>query len=121
MIKILVADDQPALRAALRLLLEQGGHALVVGEAANAGELLAPPCRPDPDTILLDWELPGLSPAGGLASVRRAFPTAQIVALSSQPEARRAALHAGADGFVSKGEPPERLLAALQPRKERGT
>jgi DNA-binding NarL/FixJ family response regulator len=111
--RILLADDQPQVCSALRLLLEQGRHTCIVGEAENAQELLDRCPTRLPDAILLDWELPGLSSAGGIASLRQAYPTSQIIALSSRPEARQSALQAGADQFVCKGDPPEKLLAAL--------
>jgi DNA-binding NarL/FixJ family response regulator len=111
--RILLADDQPQVRSALRLLLEQEIPALIVGEAETLDDLLSRRPAQSPEAILLDWELPGLSPATGLPAIRRAYPLAQIVALSSRPEARQTALQAGADRFVCKGDPPERLLAAL--------
>ena len=110
---ILLADDQPQVRSALRLLLEQKANARITGEAENAQDLLRGIGKTSPDAILVDWELPGLSPADGIFSVRQVYPLARIVALSSRPEARQAALRAGADAFVCKGDPPERLLAAL--------
>ena len=112
--KVLLADDQPQVRSALRLLLEQETRAQIVAEIETIDGLLDRPLTPSPDAILLDWELPGLSPAGDLPAIRCAYPSAQIVALSSRPEARHSALHAGADYFVCKGDPPERLLAALR-------
>jgi DNA-binding NarL/FixJ family response regulator len=64
--------------------------------------------------VLLDWELPGLQAANSLLPALRALcPRLSVIALSGKPEARRAALAAGADGFVSKGDPPERLMAAV--------
>jgi DNA-binding NarL/FixJ family response regulator len=57
--------------------------------------------------------LPGLTPADTLTRLRTAFPRLKVVALSGRSEARQSALAAGADAFVSKGSPPERLLAAL--------
>jgi DNA-binding NarL/FixJ family response regulator len=115
--KVLLADDQPQVRSALRLLLEQEAEAQIVAEAETMEDLTERLSTPPPDTILLDWELPGLSPTDGLPAIRRAYPSAQIVALSSQPEARHLALQAGADHFVCKGDPPERLLAALHPER----
>jgi DNA-binding NarL/FixJ family response regulator len=111
--KILVADDQPQVRSALRLLLEQRPQTTIVGEAENAQELLDRLPALLPDAILLDWELPGLSSTSHLASLRKACSETQIVALSARPEARQLALDAGADCFVCKGDPPEELLAAL--------
>jgi DNA-binding NarL/FixJ family response regulator len=111
--KILLADDQPQVRSALRLLLEHEPRVCVVGEVENLQDLLGGSPRRVPDVILIDWELPGLSPVDGMSSVRQAYPSTRIVALSSRPEARPSALRAGADTFVCKGDPPEILLAEL--------
>ena len=94
-------------------MLEQETQAQIVGEAETLDDLLH--CHPAlvPEAILLDWELPGLSASDGLQVIRQTYPTAQIVALSSQPQARHPARQAGADAFVCKGDPPERLLAVL--------
>jgi DNA-binding NarL/FixJ family response regulator len=109
---ILLADNQVAVRSALRFLLEQEPGMCLVGEAAEAEELLAQDAATQPDLVLLDWELPGSQPADLLAAlrIRRSM---IVIALSGRPEARQAALNAGVDAFVSKGEPPERLLATL--------
>lgn len=111
--KILLADDQPQVRSALRLLLEQEAQAQIVSEAETLDDLLNRCSTLTPEAILLDWELPGFSPTTDLAAIRQIYPSARIMALSSQPEARHPALQAGADRFVCKGDPPERLLAAL--------
>jgi DNA-binding NarL/FixJ family response regulator len=111
--KILLADDQLQVRSALRLLIEQETRAEIVGEAETIEGLLHHSPTPLPEAILLDWELPGLSPSNDLLLIRQTYPSAQIVAMSSQPEARQVALGAGADAFVCKGDPPETLLAVL--------
>ena len=112
--RVLLADDQTKVRSALRLLLEQEPGLSVVGEAAEAEDLLVQVEVTQPDLVLLDWELPGLRTDDRLSVLRALCPQLKVIALSGQPEARRAALSAGADAFVSKGEPPERLLAALE-------
>ena len=111
--RVLLADDQMKVRSALRLLLEQEPGLSVVGEAAEAEDLLAQVRTECPDLVLLDWELPDQGGAATLAGLRAARPGPVVIALSGRPEARRAALAAGADAFVSKGDPPERLLAAV--------
>jgi len=58
---ILIADDQPRVRHALRLLLEQEPGVNVVGEAAEAKTLLAQVAARCPDLVLLDWGLPGMA------------------------------------------------------------
>jgi DNA-binding NarL/FixJ family response regulator len=120
-VRIFIADDQIKVRSALRLLLEQEPGLRVVGEAAETEGLLAQVEAMQPDLILLDWELPNLS--GGdssigsgshlLAALRARCPLLVVIALSGRLEAPQAAMAAGADAFVSKGDPPERLLATL--------
>lgn len=111
--RVLLADDQAEVRSALKLLLEQDSEIAVVGEAADADALLAVTQATEPDIVLLDWELPGHRVVQVLPKLRACAPKAKVIALSGRLEARRAALAAGADAFVSKGDPPERLLAAL--------
>jgi DNA-binding NarL/FixJ family response regulator len=111
--QILLADDEPKVRSALRLLLGQHEGLSVVGEAAEAAELLDRLQASRPDLLLLDWELTGQQGGDLLTAVRGCCPTLSVIALSGRPEARRAALAAGVDAFVSKGDPPERLLATL--------
>jgi len=111
--RVLLADNQTKVRSALRLLLEQQPGLSVVGETAEADDLLAQVEATQPDLVLLDWELPDLGGAATLARLRTAQPGLLVIALSGRPEARQAALDAGADAFVSKGDPPERLLAAV--------
>jgi DNA-binding NarL/FixJ family response regulator len=112
-LRVLLADDQLAVRSALRLVLEQEPDVDVVGEVAEAEHLLAEVGLANPDLLLLDWELPGLPTAGLLSALRALCPAIQVVALSGRPEAREPALQTGARAFVCKGDPPERLLAII--------
>ncbi len=112
--RILLADDRPRVRAALRLLLEQEPDILIVGEAADAVSLRLALQREMPDLLLLDWELPGLPVGQRLQFIRGEQTRPRILALSGRPEARADALNGGADGFVSKGDPPEHVLAAVR-------
>mgnify|MGYP006299072259 CR=1 FL=1 len=109
---VLLADDQAKVRSALRLLLQHQSDVDVMGEAVDSTGLLDWLKAASPDVVLLDWELPGFTP-DVVSELRDLCPTLSIIALSGQPEARRAALEAGADGFASKGDPPEELLAVL--------
>jgi DNA-binding NarL/FixJ family response regulator len=96
------------------VLLEHQPGIEIVGEAANARDLLAQAATACPDLILLDWKLPKMQTLDLLAHLRECCPNVAVIVLSGRPEARQAALDAGADGFVGKYELPERLLAAIR-------
>jgi DNA-binding NarL/FixJ family response regulator len=121
-VRIVLADDNKEIRSALGLLLEEslqrtGGNAVPspfsLVEAANADALILRLKEGMTDAVLLDWELPGLPPAELLAEVRKLSPHCAVVAMSGRPEARRHSLSLGVDGFVSKNEPPDKLLELL--------
>ena len=113
-LRILIADQQPAVRSAVRLLLEKGLELDVVGEAADSRELLAQLESLRPDILLLDWDLPGRSNANLFDTFHELDRQVKVIVLGVKPESRQSALAAGADAFVSKGDPPKRLLAAIQ-------
>lgn len=119
--RVLLADDQSDVRRALRLLLEQEPDLSIVGEADQIGNLLSELQTTLADLVLLDWELPHADATNALrsdghlmATLRAIRPELLIIALSGLPEARELALAAGVDGFISKGEPPDRLLTTLR-------
>ena len=111
--RILLADKEFNVRYGLRVLLEEQTHSQIVGEAADAGELMALVVSACPDLLLMSWGLPGRQGPDLLAALRRSCEDLYVIVLSGRPEARQAVLDAGADAFVSKVEPPERLLAAI--------
>jgi DNA-binding NarL/FixJ family response regulator len=115
--RILVADDQTKVRFALRVLLRRQLGLETVDEAIDAVEVLVQAMNACPDLVLLAWDLPGLQDLDLVPALRRICPDVDIIAMSGRSEARKAALDAGVDAFVSKGEPPERLLAAIQDRQ----
>jgi DNA-binding NarL/FixJ family response regulator len=111
--RVLLADDQAKVRSALRVMLRYQPGIDILGEAIDTTGLLDWVKVTCPDVVLLDWELPGLPPAALLPLLSFRCPRMQVIVLSSQPEARDAALAVGAHDFVSKGDPPEVLLEAI--------
>jgi two-component system response regulator DesR len=111
--RVLLAQAWPMLRSALSLLLEQQPDLQVVGEAADGPSALASLHKLRPDLVLFDWDLPECGGADLLIELRQAAPEAILLAMSSRPEIRGLALAAGADGFISKGDPPEHLLSTI--------
>ena len=113
LMQVFLADNQPQVRFGLSVLLERQPGINIVGEAANAQDLLAQSATACPDLILLDWTLPKMQAEDLLSRLREVCPNVVVIALSGRPEARQAALDAGANDFVGKYELPEKLLAAI--------
>ena len=86
----------------------------VVGEAADSLELLAQLEQLRPDIILLDRDLPGWTPANLSDAFLKLDRRPKMIVLGVHPETAQATLAAGADAFVSKGDPPKRLLSAIE-------
>ncbi|NLH08649.1 MAG: response regulator transcription factor [Chloroflexi bacterium] len=118
--RVLLADAQAKVRSALRLLLEQEPDMEVAAEVSDGRALLAAAGANEGDIVLVDWFLPGVAPDWLVAELRSRWPHLYIIALSGRPEAAAAATWAGADAFVSKCDPPEALLDAVQQARSRG-
>jgi DNA-binding NarL/FixJ family response regulator len=115
MTRVYLADAQPEERSALRLLLLDLTM-VVVGEAEDWPTTLANAPLSGLDMLLVDWDLlPEDLGVQSLAALRLACPNAIVVVLISHLDARhQAALSAGADAFISKGETPERVAERLR-------
>ncbi|MCC6342448.1 MAG: response regulator transcription factor [Bryobacterales bacterium] len=111
--RVLVVDDEPAIRRFLRISLEAHGYTL--HEAATGEEALqvVPSCRPD--LIILDMGLPGMDGTGVVRCLREWTQT-PILILSVQGDepAKVAALDAGADDYLTKPFGPGELLARMR-------
>jgi DNA-binding NarL/FixJ family response regulator len=112
---ILIAESQPAARAALRLLIEQQPGWQPAGEAADVTSLLRQVAGRIMDVVLLDWYLPGLPPVQTIRLLRREQPGLFVAVLSPRSEDRLPALAAGADEFIWKGDSLRRLLSIIRP------
>lgn len=111
--RIVLADHQSKVRFALRMLLVRQPGLEVVGEAATAEDLLARVDATQPDLLLLHWRL-GEEMPELLETLKRNCPELRVIALSVRQEACQPALDAGAEAFVCKMDPPEKLLAAIE-------
>lgn len=111
--RILLAVGGSAARFALCTLLEQRPGWLVVGEVSSADQLPRKIDDEKPDVILVDWDLPELKVPDLFQALHQQYPQMSIIVLSGRPEFRKKAFAAGADAFVSKVDPPDRLLDAI--------
>jgi DNA-binding NarL/FixJ family response regulator len=114
MTRVYLADARPQERSALRLLLLDLKME-VVGEAGSWATALAEAPTTRTDMLLVDGDLLPASSAAALGALRKACPAALVIVLISHMDARQqAALSAGADAFISKGETPDRLAEHLR-------
>jgi DNA-binding NarL/FixJ family response regulator len=114
--RVLLVDDDPLVRAGLRLLLAGHPDLHVVGEAADGAELLAAVDASRPDVVLLDVRMPEVDGVSALRALRAAHsdPPAVVVLTTFRADALVLdALRAGAAGFLLKHTPPERIVAAV--------
>ena len=114
MLRILLADDNPEIRSALRLLLETRLDLEVITEARDMEHVLAQVEDAHPDLIILDWELPGRPTRERVSVLRALVPGLKIFIINTQPEIQQQVLAEGADAFICKTDPPDKLLKALQ-------
>jgi DNA-binding NarL/FixJ family response regulator len=114
MTRVYLADARPEERSALRqLLLDLNME--VVGEAADWLSTLAQAPISQTEMLLIDWDLLPSQANVALDQLRKACPAALVVILISHLDARQqAALSAGADAFISKGETPGRVAEHLR-------
>jgi DNA-binding NarL/FixJ family response regulator len=113
-VRILVADDDARVCWAVQTLLQQEPEPIKVRECSDVGSLVDQLGDFKPDLVLLDWELPGRLIAASPPEWHAIEPIPRVIILSTRPESEQAAMGAGADAFVSKGDPPERLLEAIR-------
>jgi DNA-binding NarL/FixJ family response regulator len=112
--RFLLADDDPNLRSALRLMLETRLKTPLIDEAADLARLIDQSMAHRPDCLILDWELPGFTEPDHLSALRDLLPELKIIVTSARPEAAEAALTQQADAFICKTDPPAEILSAIQ-------
>jgi DNA-binding NarL/FixJ family response regulator len=116
-IGVLIADDQPMVRAGLRMILELEPDIDIVGEAADGNEAVAVAAATEPDVILMDVRMPNLD---GLEATRRIVgsredgPRVLILTTFDLDVYVYEALASGASGFVLKDIEPEKLVDAIR-------
>jgi DNA-binding NarL/FixJ family response regulator len=110
----LLADDNPDLRSALRLVLETRLDMRLISEARDMEHVLAQVEDTRPDCIILDWELPGRPHRGRIRVLRALVPEMRIIVTSTRPELRDEALSDGADDFAAKSDSPLAILEAMR-------
>jgi two-component system KDP operon response regulator KdpE len=111
LVKILIVDDQPQFRRALRLALGVKGYE--IREAANGVDALSLMQDEAPDLVLVDWLMPGMD-GSGLCRAIRTRSDVPIIVITSKQGARSDALAAGANGYLTKPFAVDELLVHIE-------
>ncbi|MBB5956843.1 DNA-binding NarL/FixJ family response regulator [Saccharothrix tamanrassetensis] len=113
MITVLIADDQEAVREALRVVLSAEPDITVVGEAANGADAIDQALRNRPDVVVMDIRMPRLD---GISAIRALAGSSRVLALTTfdLDEYLFGALRAGAAGFLLKDADPDLLVEAVR-------
>jgi len=116
MIRIVIADDHPIVRAGFRQLVAEDPQLRVVAEAGDTTELLAVLAAHEADVVLLDISMPGIAFLELVQRIRTTRPHARILVVSMHPEDQVAvrAIEAGADGYVMKTQSADELVGAIR-------
>ncbi|MFJ9008007.1 response regulator [Streptomyces canus] len=115
-IRVLLVDDDPLVRAGLSLMMGGAEDIEIVGEAADGTEVEAAVDRTRPDVVLMDIRMPSVDGLTATERLRGRPDAPQVVVLTTfhADEQVLRALRAGAAGFVLKDTPPAEILAAVR-------
>ena len=115
MLRVLIADDHPVVRAGYQRLLEQGGDIRVVADVGDGAAAYAACIEHEPDVVVADLSMPG----GGMDLIQRLCQRHDDVRVLvfSMHDSRllvRRAFEAGARGYIPKSSPPQRLIEGVR-------
>ncbi len=112
---VLLVDDHAVVREGYRRLLEEGGQIIVIGESDTAEAALQQLEQLNPDVVVMDIALPGISGIEALRRMRQSRPTSRVLMFSMYEEAIYAdrSMRAGASGYVTKASAPNVLVEAV--------
>jgi DNA-binding NarL/FixJ family response regulator len=113
--RILIADDHEIVRVGLRLIIEEWGDCVVVGEAANGKQAILEAERHNPDIIFMDVAMPVMDGIEATHAIKRDFSNIRVIMLTADraPDTVFACLASGAQGYCLKEISAERLHAGV--------
>ncbi len=117
MIRLLLADDHPVVRAGLAGLFADEAGFEVVGQAADGAEAVALAAKTRPDVVLMDLRMPVLDGVAATAQILAAKPPVPRVLILTTYESDDqilAAIEAGAAGYLLKAAPQDEIVAGIR-------
>ena len=115
-IRLLLVDDHEIVRAGLRMLFMAEADLQIVGEAGSAEEALQAMQKTEPDVVLMDVALPGISGIEATSRIKEAHPNVAVLALTMHEDEQYffEMLNAGASGYIPKRAAPDDLVSAIR-------
>jgi two-component system, NarL family, invasion response regulator UvrY len=116
MIKIIIADDHPIVRAGMKQIIAEASDLLVADEAGDGHKLLSKIRKENFDVVVLDITMPQMNGLDVLKQLKIEKPKLPVIVLSIHPEDQYAlrVLKAGAAGYVTKASAPDELINAIR-------
>ena len=116
MIKIIIADDHPIVRAGMKQIISEASDMKVADEAGDGRQLLHKIRTENFDVVILDITMPHIDGLDVLKQLKIEKPKMPVIILSIHPESQYAlrVLKAGASGYVSKTSAPDELINAIR-------
>jgi DNA-binding NarL/FixJ family response regulator len=115
LVRTIIADDHAFIRQGLKQLLSTVDGLTVSGEAADGEAVHRLLNESSADLLILDLGMPGISGFQFIANLKTEWPELRVLVLTANVEPRsvRAALSAGANGYLTKGGDPSELIVAI--------
>ncbi len=115
-IRVIICDDQDLVRDGLQAILSTVAGIEVVGEAHNGNDAVDLAVALEPDVVLMDLKMPGMTGAEATRRIRDRVPTVAVLVLTTydSPEWLTDAIRSGASGYLLKDTPRDRLVEAIK-------
>ena len=116
MIRVLVCDDQAVVCEGLEMILAADAEIEVVGLAYDGAEALELISADQPDVVLMDLKMPVMNGIHATREIKKSYPEIKVLVLTTFGEDEWVfdAVRSGADGYLLKGTPREKLVAAVK-------
>jgi DNA-binding NarL/FixJ family response regulator len=120
-LRILIVDDMPSMRLLMKQYLRGNEAVIVVGEAGNGEEALSKTQEVQPDVVILDMSMPGLSGVEVARKIKSLLPNVYVYLCSAYElkEFRELNIDSPADGFIQKSSMKTELLAMIRKELDR--
>jgi DNA-binding NarL/FixJ family response regulator len=116
MIRVIIADDHPIVRAGLKQIILEDDGIIVAGEASSGAKLLEKVRLEKYDVVLLDLTMPGMNGIDALKQLKSEKPHLPVIILTIHPESQYALrlIKAGASGYLTKTSASDELIRAIR-------